>query len=116
MVSRFVKIASLSLATGLLMAPAALAGNGIVSAPMVHNSYSGGAYSGENVSYQFKRGVHHFEAGNYDAARKSFKRMLRYNPTFVHTKMDSRFAMARYYLGVTEQTMGNHDKAMEHLN
>lgn len=71
-----------------------------------HTTLSTGHALGENLSYQFKRGVYHYGVGDYDSASKAFGRVLRAN---------AYDPMSNYYYGLSKQQQGNHKKAIKHL-
>lgn len=74
--------------------------------PYLYAHNEAGAYSDVNIPHQFKRGMKHFNNGDYEKATFSFNRVL---------KKSARDPLTNYYMGVSEQHLGNHSQAVKHL-
>lgn len=74
--------------------------------PYVYAHNESGSYSDVNIPHQFKRGMKHFNNGDYEKATFSFERILKKSP---------RDPLTNYYMGVSEQHLGNHTEAVKHL-
>lgn len=86
--------------------PSSYIGSTPTLANVTHTSLSSGYARSENLPYQFNRGMHHFENGDYDSASRAFNRVLRDLP---------RDPLSNYYMGLSKQQQGNHKKAIKHL-